>query len=56
MWPVLAMGPGRQAGQAGIGQPLPQPPDRGISLVVKVHLDCVSHVLTMPDEPPSRNA
>ena len=39
MWPVLAMGAGRQAGQASVGQSLPQPPDRGIRLVVKVHFD-----------------
>jgi hypothetical protein len=48
---VLTMRQDRQAGQASISKDLPQLPDSGIRLVIEVHLQRVSHPLTMPEEP-----
>jgi hypothetical protein len=49
-----SMRSGRQAGQASIGQELPQPPDGDVGLLVKVHLKRVSHPYTLSDEPQLR--
>jgi hypothetical protein len=45
---MLTMGQRRQAGQASVGETLPELPDGGVRLIVKVHLNRVSHPLTMP--------